>query len=354
MGRCYTHLSPEERGTVMAMKVDGHSSRSIARTLGRSCSTVSRELFRNGHREPRVPSRMGRPPLSYDATRAGLRARRLSAKPRRLRKLRRDGELWAEVRRLLGKRWSPDQISRTLRQRYPDNPEWHVSHETIYTAIYVTPRGAMRRELVALLRQHKCARRPSGQSANRRGRIHDLPSIHERPAEVEERLLPGHWEGDLIKGARNQSSIGVLVDRMTLFLVLVKLPGCSGMEALDGFSAAFREIDAGAKRTLTYDQGKEMALYKQLASQTGLSIYFADPRSPWQRGRCENTNGLLRQYLPKGTDLSVHSQTELNAIAEEMNTRPRKTLGYHCPAELFHRAIGNVDLAQQISDALLS
>lgn len=354
MGSCYSQLSAEERGVIMAMKAQGSSSRCIARTLGRACTTISRELARNGHREPSVVPRMGRPALGYDATRAGQRARRLSRKPRRVRKLQPTGRLWKRVRRMLGKQWSPEQISRTLKRRHPARPEWHVSHETIYTAIYAMPRGALRREVVALLRQHKCARRPRGQGTNRRGQMQDLPSIHDRPSEVEERLLPGHWEGDLIKGARNQSSIGVLVDRSTLFLALVKLDGCTAAETLEGFINAFSELPAGAKRTLTYDQGKEMALYKELACETGLSIYFADPRSPWQRGICENTNGLLRQYLPKGTDLSVHSQAKLNAIARQMNTRPRKTLGFHCPAEMFYRALGKHELAQQIDDALLS
>jgi IS30 family transposase len=297
---------------------------------------------------------MGRPPMQgYDAARAGRRARRLARKARRARKLDRESGLWRCVRRLLAKGFSPQQISRTLHRKHPDEPAWHVSHETIYTAIYAAPRGALRRELVALLRQHKCARRPRGQGANRRGRMHDLPSIHDRPPEANERLLPGHWEGDFIKGARNQSSVGVLVCRKTLFLKLVKMDGCSAEEALEGFSRAFTPLPESVRKTLTYDQGKEMALHKTLSRRTGLRIYFADPHSPWQRGICENTNGLLRQYLPKGTDLSVHSQRALDAIARQLNTRPRATLDYHCPAEMFMRALGRDDLAQAIDDALL-
>jgi IS30 family transposase len=228
-----------------------------------------------------------------------------------------------------------------------------VSHETIYTAIYAAPRGALRQGLVALLRQHKCARRPRGQGANRRGQMADLPSIHDRPAEANERRLPGHWEGDFVKGAGNHSSVGVLVDRRTLFLKLVKMDGCSAEQALRGFGRAFAPLPATLRKTLTYDQGKEMALHKTLSRRTGLSIYFADPHSPWQRGICENTNGLLRQYLPKGTDLSVHSQRELDAIARKLNLRPRATLGFHCPAEMFMRALGRHDLAKKIDDALL-
>lgn len=353
MGKHYSHLSAEERGAIMVGKARGESARQLARLLGRSASTISRELARNGHREPTQAPRMGRPTLGYDATRAGRRARRLARKPRRLRKLHREGRLWRLVRRLLGKGWSPQQVSRTLRRHRPDEPAKHVSHETIYTAIYAAPRGELRRGLVALLRQHKCARRPRGQGANRRGQMHDLPSIHDRPPEANERLLPGHWEGDFLKGARNQSSVGVLVDRRTLFLKLVKMNGCSAEEALNGFDKAFQAVPVQLRQTLTYDQGKEMALYKTLSERTGLSIYFADPRSPWQRGICENTNGLIRQYLPKGTDLSVHSQTQLDAIARRLNLRPRATLGYHCPAEMFMRAMGRNDLADAIDGALL-
>ena len=352
MGQRYAHLSAEERAAIMLGKAGGASARSIARVLGRAASTITRELARNGHREPGAIGR-GRPRLGYDATRAGLRARRLARKARRARKLAPDSVLWRCVHRLLGKRFSPQQISRTLRRHHPEEPAWHVSHETIYTAIYAAPAGALRRALVALLRQHKCARRPRGQGANRRGRMHDLPSIHERPTEASERWLPGHWEGDFIKGARNRSSVGVLVDRKTLFLKLVQMDGCSAEQALKGFSRAFKSVPAALRRTLTYDQGKEMALHRTLSARTGLKIYFADPSSPWQRGTCENTNGLIRQYLPKGTDLSLHNQRALDGIAGELNTRPRATLDYHCPAEMFMRALGRDDLAQQIDDALL-
>jgi IS30 family transposase len=354
MGRVYNHLSAEERGVIMAMLAQGASARAMARVLGRAPSTVARELMRNGHRLRAPASLLGRPRLPYDATRAGRRAHRLARQPRRSRKLAMGSPLWLRVKALLGKRWSPQQVSRTLKRQHPAEPALHVSHETIYTAIYATPRGALRRELVALLRQHKCARRPRGQGANRRGRMQDLPSIHDRPPEANERLLPGHWEGDFIKGARNRSSVGVLVDRATLFLKLVKMEGCSAREAMEGFSQAFAPLPPEARQTLTYDQGKEMAMHRTLSERTGLAIYFADPHSPWQRGICENTNGLLRQYLPKGTDLSVHSQAQLDAIAQSMNTRPRATLGFHCPAEMFMRALGRHDLAQAIDGALLT
>jgi transposase, IS30 family len=353
MGQIYSHLSAEERGAIMVMKAQGGSARMIAGVLCRSASTIVRELVRNGHEGPPTAPRMGRPRLPYDATRAGQRARRLAHKPRRLRKLRFTTRLWRRVRRLLSRGWSPQQVSGTLKRQYPEQLAWHVSHETIYTAIYAVPRGALRRELVVLLRQHKCERRPRGQGANRRGQMGDLPSIHIRPPEANERLLPGHWEGDFIKGARNQSSVGVLVDRHTLFVKLIKMPGCSAMQALAGFSRAFAPLPPRMRKTLTYDQGKEMALYQTLSKRTGLSIYFADPRSPWQRGICENTNGLLRQYLPKGSDLSTHTQRQLNVIASRLNKRPRATLDFHCPAEIFMRHLGHRDLAQKIDDALV-
>jgi transposase, IS30 family len=353
MGRKYSHLNAEERGAIMVGKARGESARQLAIWLGRSPSTITRELARNGHREPGEHPLMGRPRLGYDAQRAGQRANRLRRRPRRPRALAPDSPRWRRVRRLLAKGGSPQQISRTLRRRYPDHPDRHVSHETIYTAIYAMPRGHLRKELVALLRQHKCARRPRGQGTDRRGQMPDLPSIHDRPPEANERLLPGHWEGDLIQGARSTAPVGVLVDRRTLFLKLVKLRGSSAKEALEGFSRAFAPLPASVRRTLTYDQGKEMALHKTLSQQTGLAIYFADPHSPWQRGICENTNGLLRQYLPKGEDLSVFTQRQLDAIARRLNLRPRATLDYHCPAERFMRALGRHDLADKIDDALL-
>lgn len=322
----YQHLSAEERGAIMALQHQGQSVRAIALVLGRAASTISRELRRNGWRNPAAGPAMGRPPLSYDAARAGQRARRMRHKPRRCRKLDRQGALWAQVRGLLQRKWSPEQIACTL---------GGVSHQAIYTAIYAMPRGALRRELTVLLRRGRAAQKLMDRPASRRGKMQDLPSIHVRPPEANDRLLPGHWEGDFLKGTRNRSAVGVLVDRHSLFLMLVRMEDCSALAALQGFQTAFSPLPAEAKKTLTYDQGKEMALYQKLAESTGLAIYFADPRSPWQRGICENTNGLLRQYLPKGEDLSGISQRQLDHIAWEMNTRPRKTLGWKTPAEVF-------------------
>ncbi len=210
-----------------------------------------------------------------------------------------------------------------------------MSHEAIYQAIYAVPRGELRRELLACLRQGKPQRGRRSKDGERRGRICDMTSIHERPAEVEGRLVPGHWEGDLIKGAGNRSSVGTLVERTSRKVVLVKLADAKAETARDGFAAGLLAVPAPLRLTLTYDQGKEMARHRELAALTGLRVYFADPHAPWQRGSNENTNGLLRQYLPKGTDLSVFSQAELDAIATRLNSRPRKTLGFATPDEVF-------------------
>lgn len=197
------------------------------------------------------------------------------------------------------------------------------------------PRGQLRTELIACLRQARKSRRPRARGEDRRGIIPNMTSIHERPPEIDERVIPGHWEGDLIKGARNASAVGTLVERTTLFVTLAKMDNAGAEAAVAGFGAVLNQIDAQRRLSLTYDQGREMAQHEQLTAQTGVKVYFADPHSPWQRGINENTNGLLRQYLPKGIDLAVFSQAELNAIAWQLNTRVRKSLGWKCPAELF-------------------
>jgi len=251
-------------------------------------------------------------------------------------KLAPDSPRFAEVAKLLRLQWSPEQIA-GRRKRLEDGTDMssglRVSHETIYQAIYAVPRGELRRELLACLRQGKPHRGRRSRDGERRGRICD--SIRERPAEVEGRLVPGHWEGDLIKGAGNRSSVGTLVERTSRKLVLVKLADAKAETARDGFATGLLAVPAPLRLTLTYDQGKEMARHRQLAALTGLRVYFADPHAPWQRGSNENTNGLLRQYLPKGTDLSVFSQAELDAIAIRLNSRPRKTLGFATPDEVF-------------------
>lgn len=336
MGKQYEHLGAEERGTIMAMTLEGCSARAIAFALYRSPSTISRERIRNGWKPDAERGVMGRPAIAggYDARRAGQRAGRLRRRPRCRSKLERGTMLWSYVRGQLELGWSPEQIAGTLKRDHPGQPRLNVSHETIYTAIYAHPKGALRRELVALLRQGRGARRPRTRGTDRRGRMTDLPSIHLRPPEANERLLPGHWEGDFIKGTANRSAVGTLVDRRSLFVMLAKVEGCSAQAALEGFGRAFGPLDPALRKTLTYDQGKEMALHALLSESTGLQIYFADPHSPWQRGINENTNGLLRQYLPKGENLSLYSQRELDHVAWLLNTRPRKSLGFRTPAEV--------------------
>ncbi len=333
MGRHYAQLSAEERGVIMAMQAQGASGRQIATVLQRASSTITRELRRNGH-GPRTDPR-GRPRLPYNATCAGARARRLRCKPRVVRKLHRHGTLWRRIRRMLVRHWSPQQVAAMLRHWYPQHPDKRVSHETIYTAIYAMPRGQLRLEVIALLRQGRGDRRRKRIASDGRGRLPDLPSIHLRPPQANERLLPGHWEGDLIVGAYNRSAVGVLVCRHSLLLMLAKVEDTTSLGVLEGFRRTFAPLPQELRQTLTYDQGKEMAQHRKLSELTGLAIYFADPHSPWQRGICENTNGLLRQYFPKGTDLSVHSQRQLDVVAWQMNTRPRKTLGWRSPAEVF-------------------
>lgn len=243
--------------------------------------------------------------------------------------------MWAHVVRLLREHHSPEQIAGILRRMQPDAPTLQVSHETIYTALYAMPRGELRTELIACLRQARKSRMPGARGEDRRGTIPNMVGIHMRPPEIAERVIPGHWEGDLIKGARNASAVGTLVERTTLFVALAKMDNATADAAVTGFGTVLNRIDAQRRLSLTYDQGREMTQHERLSEMTGVDVYFADPHSPWQRGINENTNGLLRQYFPKGTDLSGFSQTELDAVAWQLNTRPRKSLQWKCPAELF-------------------
>ena len=338
MGTNYKHLSCEERTMIQWSLGQGCTLRAIARSVQRAPSSISRELARNGWRNPAAaPKNRGRPPLAggYRAPLAQQRAQALASTARCPPRLAHDGPLWPHVARLLRERYSPEQIAGILGRMNPDDPTLRVSHETIYTALYAMPRGALRTELIAGLRQARKSRRPRARGEDRRGIIPNMTSIHDRPAEIDARVLPGHWEGDLIKGARNASAVGTLVERTTLFVTLAQMDNASAAAAVTGFGAVLQRIDAQRRLSLTYDQGREMAQHQRLAEATGIKVYFADPHSPWQRGINENTNGLLRQYLPKGCDLSRFSQAELDHIAWQLNTRPRKSLGWKCPAELF-------------------
>ena len=337
MGKIYEQLSIEERAMIQTQLEMGINPAAIAKGLNRSASTISRELRRNGWTRPTSCRGPGRPPVAggYHAEAAHKRAHACTVTPRVERRLRPGTALWDQVLRYLKAGYSPEQIAGTLALVHPETPTLQVSHETIYTAIYAMPRGELRTAVIGWLRFGHAKRRPRARGDDRRGKIPDRVSIHDRPPEIEERLVPGHWEGDLIKGAYNRSSVGTLVERTTLFTVLSRMNDASAEAALEGFSHVLNRIDAQARLSLTYDQGREMAAHQRLTEATGVKVYLADPHSPWQRGINENTNGLLRQYLPKGSDLSQFTQEELDAIAWKLNTRPRKSLGFKCPAELF-------------------
>ena len=313
-----------------SMRQQGSSMRAMARMLGRSVSTISREFSRNTL-----------PELAYASHSAQVcsQGRRQAARP--ARKLDLLGVGWGVVLTLLNWKWSPQQIASTLKRLFPDEPERHVSHETIYTAIYAQPRGELRRQLIACLRHGRSTRMPRTRGDDRRGQIPEMVSIHVRPPEVNDRVMPGHWEGDFIKGAGNKSSVGVLVERTSRLVLLAKMDDATAASALAGFSSKLNSIAAPLRQTLTYDQGKEMTRHADLTAHTGVKVYFCDPHSPWQRGTCENTNGLLRQYLPKGTDLSGFSQDELDAIADSLNNRPRATHAFHTPLEVFARTLAS-------------
>ena len=333
----YKQISIEERSVIQAQLTLGFKPSWIAAGLGRSVSTISRELRRNGWVKLKEKPRRGRPVIAgkYRALLAQVRADGLSAKPRVERRLQSGNVLWKAVMDYLRLGYSPEQIAGTLKAVNADHPNLQVSHETIYSAIYLMPRGELRTEVIGWLRFGHAKRRPRARGEDRRGQIPDMVSIHGRPPEVDERLVPGHWEGDLIKGKGNRTSVGTIVERTTLFTVLAKMEKATAESTVNGFSRVLNRIEAQKRLSMTYDQGREMARHAELTKNTGVKVYFADPHSPWQRGINENTNGLLRQYLPKGEDLSVYSQEDLDAIAWKLNTRPRKSLGFKCPAELF-------------------
>jgi IS30 family transposase len=315
-------LSLAEREEIAVGVAAGEPLRVIAARLGRAPSTVSREVRRNR------PQRGG-----YRAVAAQAQAEFRARRPKTAR-LAGDGRLRGWVQGKLERNWSPEQISATLKEQFPDEPEMRVSHETIYQSIYVQGRGALRRELAVSLRTGRALRKPRRKAEQRRGRIKDMVMISERPPEAADRAVPGHWEGDLIMGAGNASAIGTLVERATRFVLLLHLPhGHDPAAVADAMTEAMAGLPAALRRTLAWDQGKEMAAHKQISLATGLDVYFCDPHSPWQRGSNENTNGLLRQYFPKGTSLAVHGQARLEEVADELNARPRKTLGWKTPAQ---------------------
>lgn len=301
--------------------------RAIAAELGRSPSTISRELRRNATVDPR-----GKAHYRPHAAQARSQARRPRPKPSTFAL---NPELRAVVQELLNDKWSPEQISRRLKRDFPERPELHVCHETIYQALYVQGRGVLRRELAAALRSGRARRKPRRQAQQRRERFaHPMVMISERPPEVADRAVPGHWEGDLIIGAGGTSAIGTLVERSTRYTMLLHLgQGRSADQVQEALTSTVVTLPHHLARSVTWDQGSELGRHHEFTVATDIPVYFCDPASPWQRGSNENTNGLLRQYFPKGTDLSVHSREHLEAVAVQLNGRPRKTLGWDTPAE---------------------
>jgi IS30 family transposase len=314
-------LTLAEREDVSRGIAAGHSLRAIALRLGRAPSTLSREVERHGGRE------------KYRANCADEQAWDNAKRPKPCR-LATHRSLQRLVAGKLRNNWSPEQIADWLRLRYPGNEAMQVSHETIYRSLFVQARGVLKKELQAHLRSGRTLRRsrnasPTGQN---RGQIVDAVSIRERPADAEDRAVPGHWEGDLISGSNN-THIATLVERHSRYAMLVKIDGKDTANVVSALSRHVRKLPAHLRKSLTWDRGLEMASHKDFTIATDVQVYFCDPRSPWQRGSNENTNGLLRQYFPKGTDLSVHSQAKLDKVARELNQRPRKTLGFITPAE---------------------
>ncbi|MDG5808519.1 IS30 family transposase [Streptomyces ossamyceticus] len=305
------------------------SIRQIAAELGRSPSTISREIRRNG-----MPLRRGSSRWVYrpHAAQSRADARRPRPKPG---KIGQSPELRDFIQDHLARRWSPEQICQALRTRFPDRPEMHVTHETVYQALYIQGRGELRRELASALRTGRAMRRSHRQSYKRQPRMaEDMVMISERPAEAADRAVPGHWEGDLIIGKAHKSAIGTLVERSSRFVTLVHLPeGRQPTQTRDALIQTVSALPTELRRSLTWDQGSEMHLHRDFSTATGMPVFFCDPGSPWQRGSNENTNGLLRQYFPKGTDLARYSREQLDAVAAELNSRPRKTLGWETPAE---------------------
>ena len=319
-GRC---LSFTEREEIAVGRAAGQSLRVIAARLGRSPSTISRELARNA--DPRG---------GYRASSAHARAYDRASRPKPAR-LATNLVLRGRAEQDLKKRYSPEQITGRLRADFPNDPEMWVSAETIYQSLYVQSRGALRQDLTKCLRTGRALRRPSRKPGQRKNRIPNMINIAERPPEVEDRAVPGAWEGDLIIGKQNQSAIGTLVERQTGYAMLVHLPaGYKPEQVRDALAEKIKTLPTALRGSLTWDQGPEMRDWEKVRIATDIDIYFCDPHAPWQRGTNENFNGLLRQYFPKGTDLSVHSAADLDRVAAELNDRPRKRLAFKKPIEL--------------------
>ena len=323
-------LSLADREEISRGIACGLSMRAIAASLGRAPSTVSREIRRNGGRR------------RYRANLADQAAWDRSCRPKRC-KLVENRALARIVARKLRQLWSPQQIAGWLRRTHPDDESSQVSKETIYRSLFIQARGALKKELLQYLRRRRTMRRSRHSSLKGKGlgKITDTVSISERPASAEDRAVPGHWEGDLIIGSRN-SQIATLVERKTRYVMLAKVNGKDTETVINALIKQARKLPRELYKSLTWDRGSEMADHQRFSLATDIDVYFCDPQSPWQRGSNENTNGLLRQYFPKGTDLSVHSQADLSKVARQLNDRPRKTLEYYSPAEKFNECVASI------------
>ena len=329
----YRRLGFMEREELSRMLAAGLSVRAIAQQLGRAPSSLSRELHR--HQVSRV---------TYRAVLAHRRALRRAHYPRKPRKLAVQPTLRTVVFTLLAQHWSPEQIARGLPQRYPGDPTMRISHEAIYTYLYVLPRGALRKALLRALRHHHHVRRPRHRSRLKSRPIQDYISIEERPPDVAARTIPGHWEGDLLMGHGNASALGTLVERTTRFTLLVPLRGKDAPSVRQAFARELRTLPQQLRQSLTYDQGQEMAEHRLFTAQTQIRVYFAHPHCPWERGTNENTNGLLRQFFPKGTRFTSVSRRQIKHVQALFNDRPRKVLAWHSPAKVFNDVLERVAL----------
>jgi transposase, IS30 family len=327
--RSPVRLSLADREELSRGLLAGESFREIATRLGRAISTISREVAWTGRD-------------AYRAWRAEQMAAKRSRRPKPA-KLAINPRLCREVERRLRERWSPQQIAARLIQDYPDDLEMRVSHETIYRSLFVQARGALRKELAAFLRTgrtQRCSHKRTEHSGT--GRLKGMVMISERPPEASDRAVPGHWEGDLIVGKGGRSAIGTLVERSSRYIVLLHLPhGRTADHVRVALTKQLTKLPVELRRTLTWDQGKEMAEHARFTIDTNIGVFFCDPHSPWQRGSNENSNGLLRQYFPKNTDLSTYTRADLNVVAREINTRPRQTLGWMKPSEVFCRSVAS-------------
>jgi IS30 family transposase len=324
----YPRLTVLEREEISLGLAKELSLREIAGLLGRSPSTISREISRNAeHRYP------------YRAVMSHGRASKLARIPRKKRKLDTNSSLKQYVLDRLDKRWSPEQIAKSLKALYPMDMSMQVSHESIYSYLYVLPRGSLRKELTRCLRRQHIMRRKRSNSRHKTCPIQDYLSIEERPVEVADRIVPGHWEGDLIMGRRNASALGTLVERVTRMTFLVKLKSKDATSVREAFAQEFQHLPEGLKRSLTYDQGQEMAEHKLFTKDTKIQVYFAHPHSPWERGTNENTNDLVRQFFPKGTDFSKVSYKRIKEVQSLLNDRPRKVLEFFTPHEVFNEML---------------